>query len=308
MSSVTTAFRRHSACLLPSQRGHTTAVASATGELQFGIADDVALTVPLPEGIAAEEMLTVLRRLDDDTSLPQALAASADTATSAAASELVGALQGAGILTPSGPGGAERQTRPFTVHVVGEGDLARRLAVPLSQHGIRLDASPRPTLDFDVHRPPWTRPTPADLVILADELVPDPVVLTALHRSATPHTYLACRDGRMVVGPTVHPGRTSCLRCADHHRADRNPRWPQISAQLLWTSGWAPVPTRVAGIALLASEVLALRRDDAPEQLVTSGHSVELSVSEGMWRRRRWEPHLRCDCGAAAPISGTVVA
>lgn len=314
MTSVTAPSRLPGACLVPSRHGHTTAVASAAGELQFGIADDVAMTVPLPDGVAATEMLAVLQRLDGDTAVSRALADSTvEPDSHAAAAQLVEALLAAGILDPavadpagSAPGAVP--TVPFSVHIVGQGDLAQRLASPLAQQGIRLRSSPRPTLDFDLHRPPWAGSHPSDLVVLADELVPDPVVLAALHRTGTPHVYLACRDGRMVVGPTVHPGRTACLRCADHYRADRNPRWPQISAQLLWTSGWAPVPTRVAGIALLVSEVLALRRGDGPEQLLTSGHSVELSVSEGMWRRRRWEPHTRCDCGAAQDLSGTVVA
>lgn len=138
-------------------------------------------------------------------------------------------------------------------------------------------------------------------MVLADDLVPDPVVLAALHRHRTPHIYIACRDNRVVVGPTVLPGQTMCLRCADLYRADRNPQWPLVSAQLLWTSGWAPVPSRVAGVALTVSELAALRaRADGPSAPapLTLEHSVELSVAQGVWRRRRWDAHPQCGCGA----------
>jgi len=211
--------------------------------------------------------------------------------------------------------------------------MARRIEAPLRQSGFAYGWSERKGLDLSLERPPWrgrvsapplpgpescvaaggadaepratvghsggfsSRHAPADIVVLADDIVPDPVVTTALHRCRTPHLYLACRDGRVVVGPTVVPGRSSCLRCADLYRTDRNPEWPRVSAQLLFTSGWAPVPSRVAAAALVLSEVEKLR-EHGPEAMVTYGHTVEISVAEGIWRKRHWEPHPGCGCGA----------
>ena len=41
-----------------------------------------------------------------------------------------------------------------------------------------------------------------------------------------------CARRTGVVGPLVLPGRSSCQRCHDLHRADRDPAWPSIAAQL----------------------------------------------------------------------------
>lgn len=294
-----------SAAARPVLSPQTIAVRRGDHELQFGLADDVAVTVPLPVDVSAGQMLEVLQALDGTAAPADALRACAlDGAAGAAAGDVIAELSAAGILTPAvpdEPGGAAADSS-FGVHILGSGDLALRVHGPLQQQGFVVSRSPRPTLDLDMFQPPWRRNRAADVVVLADDLVPDPLVVTALHRSRTPHVYMACRDGRVVVGPTVLPGRSTCLRCADLYRADRNPRWPVISAQLLWTSGFAPLPSRVAGVALLVSELGVLRAagaaPDAAALPLTVAHSVELSVAQGMWRRRHWPPHPRCGCGA----------
>ena len=47
-----------------------------------------------------------------------------------------------------------------------------------------------------------------------------------------PHLVATVRGETGVVGPLVVPGVTSCLRCADLHRRDADPRWPRLAAQL----------------------------------------------------------------------------
>lgn len=284
----------------------TIAVCRGESEIQFGISDDVAVTVPLPPGVRAGELLAVLRRLDGATPVGEAVAGAG---VASGAEEVVGALLGAGLLERGLPheepwGGAHRggagaggAGAALSIHALGRGDLARRIETPLRHAGFRLRGSARAGLGLDLDSPPWRGSSPADLVVLCDDLVPDPLVLAALHRHGTPHLYAACRDGRVVVGPTVIPGTSSCLRCADLYRAERNPAWPSVSAQLLFTSGWAPLPSRVAAVALLLSELLAFRRG-GPATMLTLGHTVEISVEEGLWRRRRWGIHERCDCGA----------
>src|SRR3712207_7110553 len=59
-----------------------------------------------------------------------------------------------------------------------------------------------------------------------------------LQRRGVPHLVATVRGETGVVGPLVVPGATGCLRCADLHRRDRDPRWPALAAQL--TAGEAP--------------------------------------------------------------------
>lgn len=307
----------------PALPARTIALCRGDSELQFGLSDDVAVTVPLPRGVRAEDMLAILHRLDGETPLPQAFSASPLASSfEHVISELVDSLVSEGVLDrgrampdpwdeaapASGTdSGSSTGAGEFNVHMVGRGDMARRVEVPLSHSGFRCRWSERVGIRLDLDRPPWRRSDPADIVVLADDLVPDPLVLDALARSGTPHIYLACRDGRVVVGPTVVPGASACLHCADLYRADRNELWPVMSAQLLFTSGWAPIPSRVSAVALVLAELNTMRRS-GPESMLTYGHSVEISVEEGLWRRRKWQPHERCHCGARPAGFGIVVA
>ncbi len=63
------------------------------------------------------------------------------------------------------------------------------------------------------------------------------------------------RDGTGLVGPLVIPGMTSCLRCADLHRSDRDAAWPAVAAQLRDAVGSADRATMLATAALALSQV-----------------------------------------------------
>src|SRR5262249_34982721 len=70
-----------------------------------------------------------------------------------------------------------------------------------------------------------------DLVVLTDVVVPDPEVVAELQTTGTPHLIAYALEGRAVVGPLVWPGRSSCLHCAELHRADADLAWPKLAAQ-----------------------------------------------------------------------------
>ncbi len=140
----------------------------------------------------------------------------------------------------------------------------------------------------------------ADLVVLADALAPDPAVLLDLLATRVPHLAVHAHEGVAVVGPLVVPGRSSCLQCVQLRRADLDPAWPKLAAQLVGALPVADVGCTQVAAALAAEQVLAMLA--GPSGGVghppTWGASLELDPLRGQLHRRRWPAHPRCGCGA----------
>jgi hypothetical protein len=145
--------------------------------------------------------------------------------------------------------------------------------------------------------PPAAASRHPDLVILADiyrRELPE-----ILRRGGVPHLAAAASEAIGVVGPLVLPGRTACLRCLDLTRAERDPAWPLILAQL--TAGGADPPAcdtvLAAAVATqAAAQALAFVDRPASASAVTNG-TLELVLPDWQWRRRSWAQHDRCGCG-----------
>lgn len=144
------------------------------------------------------------------------------------------------------------------------------------------------------------RPLPvgsaADLVVLTRPWAASDPLADGLQRRGVRHLVAAVRGETGVVGPLVVPGATSCLRCADLHRRDADPRWPAVAAQL--TAGEAPpagaTVTCLATAVTAAVQVLALL--DGAGAPATLGTTVELSPPDLLPRTRRWPVHPDCGC------------
>jgi hypothetical protein len=160
--------------------------------------------------------------------------------------------------------------------------------------------------------PPTGRSAPAgtshrpDLVILADTYRRE--LPEALKRDNIPHLAAAASEAIGVVGPLVLPGDTACLRCLDLTRAERDPAWPLILAQL--TCGGAEPPAcdtvlAAAVAAQAAAQTLAFVDRPASASAVTNG-TLELVLPDWQWRRRTWEPHDRCGCGRRGDLCPTI--
>ncbi|SEK21532.1 Molybdopterin or thiamine biosynthesis adenylyltransferase [Blastococcus sp. DSM 46786] len=146
-----------------------------------------------------------------------------------------------------------------------------------------------------------------DLGPLPVGLRPDLVVLTRPWAASDPlvpavpgpHLVAAVRGETGVVGPLVVPGASSCLRCADLHRRDADPRWPRLAAQLTASE----TPPSGATLTCLLTAVLAagqvLACIDGRGAPVTLDATVELRPPDLLPHLRRWPPHPSCGCGAA---------
>jgi bacteriocin biosynthesis cyclodehydratase domain-containing protein len=140
----------------------------------------------------------------------------------------------------------------------------------------------------------------ADLVVLARPWAASDPLVAGIHRSGVPHLVATVRGQTGVVGPLVVPGVTSCLRCADLHRRDADPRWPRLAAQL--TAGEPPPSgstiTCLLTAATAALQVLAYLDGSAAPGVLEA--TVELRPPQLTPRVRRWPAHPGCACGATS--------
>jgi hypothetical protein len=151
------------------------------------------------------------------------------------------------------------------------------------------------------------RPLPAgaaaDLVVLARPWAASDPLVAGVHRAGIPHVVATVRGQTGVVGPLVVPGITSCLRCADLHRRDADPRWPQLAAQLTAgdpPAGGATVTCLLTAVTAALQVLAFLDGTGAPAVLEAT---VELSPPELRPRMRHWPAHPECGC-LGAPVSG----
>jgi bacteriocin biosynthesis cyclodehydratase domain-containing protein len=181
----------------------------------------------------------------------------------------------------------------------GADDVGRARATAATQALRRVDASVR-TGRFSPRRRP-------DLVLLTDAMVPDPDLVDVLTADGLPHLVVHIRDGVGVVGPLVVPGLTSCLRCADLHRAQLDACWPGIATQLAGRPQLADLACTQATAGFAAAQALATLRWSraAHPRPRTWNASVEIDPTSLRSQFRGWRPHPACPCGArvASPTS-----
>jgi bacteriocin biosynthesis cyclodehydratase domain-containing protein len=135
-----------------------------------------------------------------------------------------------------------------------------------------------------------------DLVVLVG--VPDPQVGERLVADGLPHLVASGQEAIGIVGPLVVPGRTACLRCLDLTRAELDPAWPLILAQLAGRQAEPPACGAVltASVAALAAAQALLFVDRPGRAGPAWNGTLELEVPGWQWRRRTWLPHPDCNC------------
>jgi bacteriocin biosynthesis cyclodehydratase domain-containing protein len=144
-------------------------------------------------------------------------------------------------------------------------------------------------------RPPPAHEAP-DLVVLAYDHPIDPDHRAALHAYGHAHLPVRLAADHGVVGPLVVPGLTSCLRCADLHRLDRDPAWTALAVQLSTpprTGSASPVTLAATLAAVAAGQALAYLDGEQP---ATIDGTIEQHLPDWRLRRRSWPVHPDCDC------------
>ncbi|GAA1998895.1 hypothetical protein J2S58_003728 [Nakamurella flavida] len=142
---------------------------------------------------------------------------------------------------------------------------------------------------------------PPVLTVLVDGGPVDPGLAAELTQAGLPHLVLQVRTTRAVVGPLVLPGRTSCLLCADRHRADADPHW-MIERPEPWAP---PVPTVLVHAAAARAAHETLEFLDGLVAPATLDGTLEWTTAGAGPRRRTWRRHPDCGCGATGPGPST---
>lgn len=176
---------------------------------------------------------------------------------------------------------------------LGTGYLPDDLGRPRSAAASDAVRRCAPGVTVDARRQPG-------LIVLCDMVVAEPAMVTELLAAGIPHLIGYAHEGTAVVGPLVWPGRSSCLRCAELHRADLDLAWPKLAAQLVGQVPAAGLACTQLAAALTTEQVLAtLAGPDAGLPAPpTWGAALELDPVRGTLRRHPRPVHPRCGCGA----------
>ncbi len=216
--------------------------------------------------------------------------------------QLIDTLRRHGLLTDR-----EVTTRPpaALLGLCGRGSVVERLRQELLDGGVQVVPAPHPP---DTGSPQG--PDQLDLAVLCTQDVVAPDQGQAWQRSGVRHLPVVVREGEVVIGPLVRPGRSACLHCLDLHRGDLDGAWPRILTQLS-----SPVseltqvveaPSAVASTIAGLVTALALECLNTPQAAV--GLSWQISLPWPQVHTRRWAPHPRCGCVAVASDLPAVVA
>ncbi|WP_216897791.1 hypothetical protein [Nocardia alni] len=270
----------------PMLHPRVTVLRRPSGAVQLGWDPERALLLE-PPGITADTVAEFLRLLDGLRSHPQiAWAASSLGIGSADALEILAELERAGLLIRP----VERPIRVRRVHVHGRGPLSEAIAAGVRRLGLRPSRSREYLAATTVAG--WS----ADMVVLADALVPDPILVNDLVLYRIPHLPVRMRDGRGIVGPLVLPGGTSCLRCADLTRGDLDPDWPHLAAQLLGRIGHGSTAAIAATAALALRDLETVIEGVPARPPRTLDTTLELDPDSHRVRIRYWPAHAACGC------------
>lgn len=264
------------------------------GAVQVGWDPRRAVLARPPGGLTAAGLATVLQSMQSPAELCELQNRAAQHGL-AAADELTTVIAGlieAGVVSTTR---RHRRRRAVSVRVHGCGPLSDLLVETLRCSDARVSHSCQPHAAVAAGN--------ADLMVLSDYLVTEPRMVRDLHTKGVAHLPVRVRDGTGLVGPLVIPGVTSCLRCADLHRSDRDAAWPAVAAQLRGTVGSADRATVLATTALALTQVnrvtAAVRGLQAvpdPDPPPSLNATLEFDPGAGSVVARHWTRHPLCSC------------
>jgi bacteriocin biosynthesis cyclodehydratase domain-containing protein len=209
-------------------------------------------------------------------------------------------LAAASLACLDADGGAQILARrsAAVVQVCGTGRIAAAIAEVLTTSGVAAVCGTQ--LEVPARPARGTRmPAPVLVVLTGGDLAEN---AARLQRDRLAHLAVSAGEAIGTVGPLVRPGGTSCLRCLDMARADRDPAWPLILAQLAGRQADPPACGAVlaSAVAAQAAAQVLYFIDQPGTAGPAENATLELVQPGWQWRRRTWPPHPACICRASS--------
>ncbi|WP_338750880.1 TOMM precursor leader peptide-binding protein [Janibacter alittae] len=140
------------------------------------------------------------------------------------------------------------------------------------------------------------------VVVSATPPAPDSVRPWLVAR--TPVLPVWCLPEQASIGPLLLPDDGPCLQCLDLTRAETDPGWPWLSAQLSrpGITGTEPVNGLPAVRLLAAGLTTTLVLDHVDRRLTTRGWSFEVATPGPTLERHPWATHPGCSRCTPPPL------
>lgn len=146
-----------------------------------------------------------------------------------------------------------------------------------------------------------TRSGQTDVVAVLTEGEPERALLDGLVIAEQPHVPLVVCEGRVRLGPFVHPGLTACQRCLDACVAEVDPRHSLVLEQYAGVSRplWGLPSAVPADLVALATALLARDLTRWADVLQPATWSTTIEIDEALsLPRKTWSRHAACGCSS----------
>ncbi len=153
--------------------------------------------------------------------------------------------------------------------------------------------------------PPSWKP---DLVVVLGAFAIAPARAGAWLSRDVPHLAVVLADRSVRVGPLVRPGRSACVTCGELARADADPSWRGILAQLHGKPAGVEsvlVAVEVASVVARWVQEFVRGAGDGDDSFEADGRSevLTLDATTGLWTSDVTSPWPKCSC-LALPENG----
>lgn len=187
---------------------------------------------------------------------------------------------------------------PRTVVVDGEGTTSRTLAALLREAGITVRCGRAAVDETDLALRAGREPLTGERIDLVVGVVTGAVSpIDAWWAYDVPYLPVLVRPRSTEIGPLID-GTGACLRCLDLTRADHDPAWVTVLAQMSRVREptlASPVPAAAAALAYdRIVEVLARGSGPRPTPVTPPEVSIEMWFTPPRLHHRTWSRHPRC--------------